>query len=67
MISTPKALLKKEVRRGLRGGGLSKKEYILSSKAESEDNFSLIWGRQIKGFDMEVKWCLLLPVVHRRL
>ena len=44
VMSTPKALLKKEVRRGLRGGGLSKKEYILSSKAESEDNFSLICG-----------------------
>ena len=41
-MSTPKALLKKEVSRGLRGGGLSKKEYILSSKAESEDSFSLI-------------------------
>ena len=56
-MSTPKALLKKEVRRGLRGGGLSKKEYILSSKAESEDNFSLIWRRQIKGLNIEVKWC----------
>ena len=42
MMSTPKALLKKEVRRGLRGGGLSRKEYILSSNAESEDSFSLI-------------------------
>ena len=41
-MSTPKALLKKEVKSGLRGGGLSKKLYILSSRAESEDNFSLI-------------------------
>ena len=64
-MSTPKALLKKEVRRGLRGGGLSRKEYILSSKAESEDSFSLIWGRQIK--DIEEIVSLKLPVVHRRL
>ena len=42
VMSTPKALLKKEVKSGLRGGGLSKKLYILSSRAESEDNFSLI-------------------------
>ena len=42
VMSTPKALLKKEVSRGLRGGGLSRKEYILSSNAESEDSFSLI-------------------------
>ncbi len=41
-MRTPKALLKKLVRRGLRLASVSRKLYILSSRDTSEDSFSLI-------------------------
>ena len=41
-MRTPKALLKKDVRRGLRGAEVSRNEYILSKKVLSEDSFSFI-------------------------
>ena len=41
-MRTLKALLKKEARRGLRGGEDSRNEYILSIKELSDESFSFI-------------------------
>lgn len=45
-INTPKALLKKLVNRGLRGGGDSRNAYSLSRRAESDESFSLIYRKE---------------------
>ena len=62
VIRTPKALLKKLVRRGLRGAGDSRNAYSLSNKAVSEDNFSLIW--QIKYYNQNMMLTLSLVTGH---
>ncbi len=44
VMSTPKALLKKEARSGLSGGGCSMKAYSWARRRSSEEMASLIWA-----------------------